>query len=146
MGMKSKREIIKLDDTYSLLYYAHQWMLLKKKSKKDNVSNDEDNDGESLDTKIEISDSTRKQYKCIGYFPKIDHALKKYSTILLEDAANNGTINDLASVKTIIDSIQKMMTQIDESYMCKKHYGDEDRKKQEVNTDPTITITDVDEQ
>ena len=129
MGIKSKREIIKLDDTYSLLYYAHQWMLLKKKSKKDYVSNDEDNDGESLDTDaIEISDSTRKQYKCIGYFTKIDHALKKYSTVLLEDAANNGTINDLASVKTIIDSIQKLMTQIDESYMCQKLYGDEDRK------------------
>lgn len=128
MGMKLKREIIKLDDTYSLLYYAHQWMLLKKKSKKDYVSNDEDNDGESLDAEIEISDSTRKQYKCIGYFPKIDHALKKYSTVLLEDAANNGTINDLASVKTIIDSIQKLMTQIDESYMCQKLYDDEDRK------------------
>lgn len=126
--MKLKREIIKLDDTYSLLYYAHQWMLLKKKSKKDYVSNDEDNDGESLDAEIEISDSTRKQYKCIGYFPKIDHALKKYSTVLLEDAANNGTINDLASVKTIIDSIQKLITQIDESYMCQKLYGDEDRK------------------
>ena len=126
--MKLKREIIKLDDTYSLLYYAHQWMLLKKKSKKDYVSNDEDNDGESLDAEIEISDSTRKQYKCIGYFPKIDHALKKYSTVLLEDAANNGTTNDLASVKTIIDSIQKLMTQIDESYMCQKLYGDEDRK------------------
>ena len=65
MGMKSKREIIKLDDTYSLLYCAHQWMLLKKKSKKDYVSNNEDNDGELLDTEIEVSDSTRKQYKCI---------------------------------------------------------------------------------
>lgn len=145
MGMKSKREIIKLDDTYSLLYYAHQWKLLKKKSKKDYVSNDEDNDGELLDTEIEVSDSTRKQYKCIGYFPKIDHALKKYSTILLEDATNNGTINDLTSVKLVIDSIQKMMKQIDESYMCNNFSDNSKKIVQERKTELADTTKKMDE-
>lgn len=145
MGMKSKREIIKLDDTYSLLYYAHQWKLLKKKSKNDYVSNDEDNDGELLDTEIEVSDSTRKQYKCIGYFPKIDYALKKYSTVLFEDAANNGTINDLTSVKLVIDSIQKMMKQIDESYMCNNFSDDNKRNVQERKTEPANTVKNMDE-
>lgn len=143
--MKSKREIIKLDDTYSLLYYAHQWKLLKKKSKKDYVSNDEDNDGELLDTEIEVSDSTRKQYKCIGYFPKIDHALKKYSTILLEDATNNGTINDLTSVKLVIDSIQKMMKQIDESYMCNNFSDNSKKIVQERKTELADTTKKMDE-
>lgn len=145
MGIKSKRKIIKLDDTYSLLYYAHQWMLLKKKSKKDYVSNDEDNDGESLDTEIEVSDSTRKQYKCIGYFPKIDYALKKYSTVLLEDAANNGTINDLTSVKLVIDSIQKIMKQIDESYMCNNFSDDSKKIVQERKTELADTAKKMDE-